>query len=282
MPDWFKKAFDVSEWFTSLALTSAADLMDNAIGENSINAIIKMLSMGSNGYGFDSFWSLVSSALEVVEPFGYALITTYFLMHLFDSAAKDQITIDGLIKVLIQLVLIVALVNNLRLIVNQFLSIGEGILISLQAKLTVDSDMTNLGKGVDIVNKWYENGHNPAVIWFQSLILYLIHMISVIAIAFAAIQRMLELGWRIALAPVKLADSFEGGANSNGIKYLRSLFMTAIANAMIFIVVAAGFALVKVFIGISNDNDNNIWFAMAAMFATAGAAIGISSKIQSA
>ena len=94
---------------------------------------------------------------------------------------------------------------------------------------------------------------------------------------------MIELAWRIIFAPIGIANNFEGGANSAGIRYLKSIAGLALAGAAVFVVCAAGFAISATMLSsenAANGDNTTLLGAMAALLATAGAAIGISGKIK--
>ncbi len=275
-------AFCLKDWLSMWFLGIAADMLDEAIGMDSLNDVLDALSLTGGPFTYDAFWGIVNKCLTVVEPFGYALITTYFLMYIFDAAAKDQVTVDSIIKVLIQLVLVVALISNLDTIVNAFLSIGESIL--QQAKIGIDASYNEgtAQTGEDIINDWFASGEDTVgTIFFQCFFLWLLHKIANIAICFAVFTRLIEVGWRTAFAPVGVANCFEGGANSKGIQYLKTLFVVCLSGAVIFVVAALGFALVKSYVSSHTGTAyGNFWMAAGAMLATAGAAIGVSNKIR--
>ena len=269
-----KKRSFIDKWL----LQGAGNLLDNALGEQQMSSVKKILSFVNSDY-YDFFWSIVNIALKAIKPFGFAIITTYFLMYLFDAAAKDNVTVDSLIKVLIQLVLVVAMIKNLDLIINSFLSLNE----------TIISKMTGIGtkssvelKGTDIVNDWYDDGDGGGLdslfIWLQSFFIWLIHQISVIAVDFAVIGRAIEIGWRSAFAPIGVANCFEGGANSAGVRYMKTLFTVIVSGAAIYLTAALGFAITAGML--KSATSGTIWVAAASMLATAGAAIGVGNKIR--
>ncbi len=275
------------DWLTNKLLLWAGGMLDEAIGASSLDQVMEALRL-SGSYDYSVFWNGVNQALGIVEPFGYALITTYFLMHLFDAAAKDQVTVDSVIKVMIQLVLAVALVSNLDAIVNAFLSISESVLEGVNTAVTAayTNALSQVGgtpmTGYEIVDIWYASGTDMSgTIWIQCLLLWLAHKISIIAVCFAVFSRLIEIGWRTVLAPIGIANCFEGGANSKGIQYLKTLFVTCLSGTAIYLVVALGFGLCQVYVrSFSGPDFGNFWMAMGAMLATAGASIGVSNKIR--
>ena len=252
----------------------AIGFFDQAYSNDVIETCIKNIDMKSEA--FNSYWSVVSKLTVSLKPIGYALASTYFLMHVFDEASKDNLTIDGLLKVTIQLVLTIAVINNIEKIINALLTIGNVVCTKMGSatKLTAYKDA-----GKTIFDAQSADGTSTARIFIRAAVAALLHLITFLAIDFAIISRMLELGWRIILAPVGIANCFDGGANSPGIRYLKSILATALSGAAIIVVAALG---VKIAQGIAETptSFNDILLSQAAMLGTAGAAIGVSGKIK--
>ncbi len=269
----------VGNFIDNMFTGSAANMLDKAMGVQKMSAIQSLTQFTNQSSTFTQFWTIINNALGVVKPFGYALITTYFLMYLFDAAAKDQVTVDSLIKVLIHLVLIIALIKNLDTIVNTLLSISDS-LISKFAGNYKDSTSGAKLTGEQIVANWKKNGSDSAMtIWFQSVLISLVAKISTVAITFAAITRAIEVGWRIIFCPIGLANCFEGGANSKGVQYLKTLGVCILSGAAIYITATVGYSLVSGYLGSAKD-EGSLWIAVAAMLGTAGATIGVGNKIR--
>ena len=61
---------------------------------------------------------------------------------------------------------------------------------------------------------------------------FIVSFLIKIAIYFICYGRTIEMGVRSAFAPIGCADLTTGGANSNGIRYLKSLFAVALQGAV--------------------------------------------------
>ena len=265
----------VNEFFCTIA----KGILNQVYGDGQMESLERVLSLsgsGSNAISFSVLWSIVNKAVEAIKPFGIALIITYFLMYMYEAAAKEQITVDSLIKVLIQLVIVSALVSNLAEVINAILSFGDSIYNAIAFGVDgTDPTKVDVGKMVD---DWLAQGEDTgATILIQSVLVWIVHQIAVIAIDFAAISRMIELGWRIAFAPVGIANCFEGGASSPAIKYLKGIAAVALSGAAIWITAAAGFAVSA---SMLSDQHGSLLLSQAALLATAGACIGIGNKIK--
>ena len=255
------------------------NILEAALGDTSLDTIKTALFLGnSSGAVYKDFWPAINSALNVIKPVGYGLITTFFILFLFDMAGKDQLTFDSLVKLGIQLIIVVAIAGNLNTIINAFLSLGDSLLNKI-------SNVSGLGGGngvsdgvtKSIVDDWAANTHGTAIFaLIQAILLWVLHEIAVIGCYFAAISRALDIGWRIAFAPIGVANSFEGGSNSAGVKYLKSLAASILSGVLIYVVIALGFKISGGFL--RAHMDGRVLASMAAMLATAGAAIGVSAK----
>ena len=251
--------------FADMMWSGVEALIRGSLGGGQMGEVIDMVKL--SGETYKQFWEVINNVFNIVSPFGYALITTYFLIFLFDSAAKEQITVDSLI----QLVLIVALVNNLETIVNAMLSFADSMINSFGSGENADFSDFDVAAMVD---QWRDEDSLFFAI-IESVVIFLLSKIAMIAIFFACISRAIEVGWRIAFSSIGVANCFEGGASSPGIKYLKSLFGSIVAGAALFVVCSAGFAVTA---GMLAKDTGNLLKAICALLATAGAAIGASNK----
>lgn len=253
----------------------AADIYDAAIGLDALKPILETVSFTKGGVDYSIYWGVINNAIAVIKPFGYALVTTFFLMNLLDNAAKDNITMDSIIKVLMQLVLTIAVIGNLDLIINAFLSIGESIINLIRIKVTANSTTTAVD-GATIVEHSLENEQGYIAILLEGFLIWIVHYVAVIGCVFACLSRALDVGWRIILAPIGVSNCFEGGISSSGIKYLKSLFASILSSGAIYIIVIVGFGLAGSLLG--DGTDSKTLVSCGALLATAGAAIGANSK----
>lgn len=264
----------------------AVALYDGIFGTEAMNQVFDMISFGSadGSLNYNSFWAQINSLLAVVKPFGYALITTYFLMSLLDSAAKDNVTMDNLIKVFIQLILVVAVIGNLEVIINALLKLNETLLSSFAGYAPSGESNTMDGQDyVDAIVEANQEGYGKSG-WFgifmEGIILWLIHWVAIIGCLFAAITRAIDIGWRCVLAPIGVANCFEGGISSPGVRYMKNLAASILSGAALYAVLAVGMSLsASAMAGtIENPDNSKTLIACAILLATAGAGIGVNAK----
>ena len=254
-------------------------MLDDIYGTQTQMAVTDLLSLKDNGFDMSTYWDIINKTVSVAgKPFGVALLTTFFLMYVFDAAAKEQITVDTVIKMMIQLIVAIAILSNFDAVINSILSIGESIFGLLRQQLSASQKMTPTHTGEEIMTTLENDGNTTGSLYFQILICWLIYHIGEVAMFFAAVARLIELGWRIAFAPIGLANCFEGGTNSPAIRYLKSLFAVAISGAVLFLIFQIGTMVSQIlFVQISGAG---MLAGAAALLATAGAAIGASNKVK--
>lgn len=258
---------------------AAVGLIDASIGDDQMDSFRRVLSLsgsGDNAMSWDTFWTVVNKAVQIVKPFGFALITTYFLVYMFDAASKEQLTFESIVKVLIQLVIVIGVIANMEKIVNAILSFSESIFVKVSANKS--GDMTTSVDAESVVDNMIAGGSVWSA-WPSAFFVWIIHQLAVIALDFAAIARMIELGWRIALMPIGVANCFEGGVSSPAIKYVKSLFAVALSGAVLYIIGLTGFSIVGSFLSEAN-NFAGLLLAQSALLGTAGAAIMASNKVK--
>ncbi len=275
--DW---GWDLKGALDSMLLAIAGKTLDKCLGKQAISTVIGAVSMTTTGGGKDYslLWQVVTRAFNYTIPFGYALLVTYFLIYMMESATRDQISLEMIGKTLIQLILVVALIGNLELICNCFLSMAESILFKFSgggAEREYANGITITGE--EIANQWFATGEDTSfTIMMQSFLIYVFHYIANIGIYFAAFSRLIELGWRIAFAPVGVANCFDGGSASPGIKYLKSILAVSFSGAAIYVVAACGYALSASLL--ASPTPKAFLCSVGAQLATAGAAIGVGAK----
>ncbi len=254
-------------------------MLDDIYGAQTQMAVTDLLSLKNNGFDMSTYWDIINKTVSVAgKPFGVALLTTFFLMYVFDAGAKEQITVDTVIKMMIQLIVAIAILSNFDAVINSILSIGESIFGLLRQQLSASQKMTPTHTGEEIMTTLENDGNTTGSLYFQIVVCWLIAKIGEVAMFFAAVLRLIELGWRIAFAPIGLANCFEGGTNSPAIRYLKSLFAVAISGAVLFLIFQIGTMVSQIlFVQISGAG---MLAGAAALLATAGAAIGASNKVK--
>ena len=269
------------------------ELMRESLDAAFIEQISKYLYL--DGSEYDQFWIAMTTAYNFIKIVGFALLVTFFLKALLQEATKDNLTIEQLVKLMIGLILSVTIINNIPTITNAFLKISETGAAYVLDNASFRQDANNgyggiddntvgifnwfgtpNGTGVidDAVNAWKANTPNPGA-FLQACIFWLVHQICVIAFDFAIISRALDIGWRVVIAPISCANMFEG-ANSPGVKHLKSIFGSALVALLLAIIARAGTYLMVGFL--VSTEDGSTFMALATQVAMAGLAVGATNK----
>ena len=111
-------------------------------GTQTLKDVTSLLSLKNNGFDMSAYWDIINKTVSVAgKPFGVALLTTFFLMYVFDAAAKEQITVDTVIKMMIQLIVAIAILSNFDAVINSILSIGESIFGLLREQFSASQEV---------------------------------------------------------------------------------------------------------------------------------------------
>ncbi len=281
----------IIEGFNSILEAPVETMLKNAIGQEQLDSIIKFLHLASTSAAgepdYASFYSIINGIFDIMKPLGFALIATYFVVHMIDSLSKDAVTLEGFIKSLISLVLIISVAANSAEIMNAVFTLGETMLDMAKAA-------GNVGVKNPSINDIIKQTANSLVQTYGvgSLLIagaiYLVHQFVVIGIDVAAFSRLIDIGWRAACMPVGLANSFEGGVNSSGVRYFKAFVSAIVAGAVMYIVCLIGFTLCASILQTSQNalvgnytmkgSMTLICESIAIEFATMGAAMSAPQK----
>jgi hypothetical protein len=264
----------------------ADGLYESAFGESQLDSVEAMLHLAStSAFDDNQYYGLITSVFGGVRVFGYAIITTFFLLYIIDLATKESLTVETFVKGLIQLVVVLTIAANMEEIINALLSLGEAILNTVINNVKSSSMYSSGGTGdgdnttgAAIVQGMLDSGNGAMQILIGGIAIWICHQIVVIGTYIAGFSRLLDIGWRAALAPVGIANCFEGGANSKGVQYLKALFAAIIAGALMYVIAAIGFSIAEGILVAEGGKYTKIFEAIAVQFATVGACIGAPNK----
>ena len=65
-------------------------MLDDIYGIQTLNNVTNLLSLKDNGFDMSAYWDIINKTVNAAaKPFGIALLTTFFLMYVFDAAAES-------------------------------------------------------------------------------------------------------------------------------------------------------------------------------------------------
>lgn len=270
-------------------------LLENAFGSNGVIDDLATLLSASNSI-YDSGFRYAQSMIEnVIQPIGIALIITFFLINIMTIVSRDALTLDGLIKQLITLVIVFAFATQSTAIGQKVLSLGDTMIKQTagEVELTYSGSDERYTRSEDTSEKAKQDqaiadaadGLAESYSGFGGMIIaaaiWVLAKLSQVGMFAAVISRGIELIWRTMFMPIGLANSFEG-ASSPGIRYLKAYIGTALSGAMMVIIIIVGYDLSLGILGSATTTDGlmRLIMAGAGLSATAGAAMSASSKIR--
>mgnify|MGYP004459286459 CR=1 FL=1 len=250
--------------------------MEGALSAAFLEDINKWLSLSNNVYG--GFWTGIQYAYMFVQAIGFGLMAAFFLKALLQESTKDNLTVETLGKLMIGLIISLTVITHIPDITNAFLRIAENasgyVLTDMKRDMDTAPGQDSAGVIGEAINAWYAK--TPKLLaFFQALVFFVIHQVCVIAFDFAIVSRAIDIGWRVAIAPISCADMFEG-ANSPGVRHLKSIFGSALVALLLAVIAQAGTLLVGGLL--SGTDDGTIFMAIACQVALAGAAVGANQK----
>lgn len=123
--------------------------------------------------------------------------------------------------------------------------------------------------------------------WFSVFVfvgvLALCALIAKFAAYFVIAQRLLEIGWRVVVAPISCANMFDGqGGSTPGVRSLKAFFAACLSGVVLIIILVIGTRFGNSIIteAAASYNSSLIIIAIAFRLATIGAAMGVSGKIR--
>jgi len=257
---------------------AAKNMIDQSIGSGFADKVEDYTRFSANTSIYTTFWTQVQKMYNVVKPYGYAAITTFFLIYLLNAASADQVTVDSLIKVTIQLIIVIAVIKNLETVVNTMLSLSDTFISKMG---TINSTGNTEISGQKIVDAWKDSGESDLSMMLQSFVIWLLSKLAHLGIIFAALSRVLQIGIQIIVSPLAVANCFDGGANSKGFQNLKALGGLMLSGFAVYLVAVVGNSFAtSLIVGSNNANVGGLWSCVAMQFATAGVAIGISREMK--
>ena len=282
----------ITEAFLKIFSAPVKMMLEPVFGESQLESIVKFLKLAggkqSGDFQTEQFFKMINTVFDLLKPIGFALITTFFIIHMIDVISKDALTLDAFIKSLIALIIVISLAANSGEIMSAIFNIGEvsittifdGITSGKQGGNGVTSE--NISDAAEMLTANYGLG---ALV--MAILLWLFHQIVVIGIDVAAFSRIIDIGWRAACMPIGIANSFEGGTNSSGMRYMKSFFAAVFSGALMLIICAVGFSLATSLLStqlsfFDNITNKGFWTLLveviAVQLATMGAAISAPAK----
>lgn len=214
-------------------------------GDNSIYAIV---------------WELAKNVFDVFLLAGCILSLCYFVMYIIDKVSKQEVTIDGMMRCCIELVIALIVMVNAWTISQKLLDLGDAM---YDDTATAMSQAGEAGSGnVDFVEDMYkeltDDSDSFSLKPLRTLYLKISYSlnfgmietaqkISAVMMIVAGITRGILVIILTMFFPIGIANLYGNGLNSPGMRYMKRYAAACISGAiMVAISTAAQFLQVAV------------------------------------
>lgn len=186
---------------------------------------------------FGALWLATKTMLEnFTAPIGYLLVVLYFILEIIEHTSRDNLNTELFIKATIKLFLGVAFIINCVPLLEGAIGFADSLVVRL-----TDSD--NFG-GMNAVNVSLHSQYRTASIWecagtiCGGIFNWLLSLIPALIVLIVCLSRYLDIAVRTTFAPIGMANIFEGGLNSSGMKYFKKFAASCLHGAAMLVVVS--------------------------------------------
>jgi len=187
-----------------------------------LNTILNALTKHTNVIS-----DICTKTKGVMIPIASVFVCIYFMIEVIDKLTSERFNAEVFIKMLMKLVFSVIIISNASAWAIKIMNFGTDFALAVVGEFKAETVVKIDDLFVDNLGMMDQIGMVLTLI-FPFIVSFLIK----IAIYFICYGRTIEMGVRSAFAPIGCADLTTGGANSNGIRYLKSLFAVALQGAV--------------------------------------------------
>ena len=168
-------------------------------------------------------------------PIASVFVCIYFMIEVIDKLTSERFNAEVFIKMLMKLVFSVIIVSNASTWAIKIMNFGTDFALAVVGEFKAETV-------IKLKESFFDSGgigniFNQLGLIVSLLLPFIAAFIIKIAVYFICYGRTIEMGVRSAFAPIGCADLMTGGANSNGVRYLKSLFAVALQGAVMIGVV---------------------------------------------
>lgn len=220
----YMKTWDSVKQFAWKAIQWAAGVSNEA----NIN-LANMLSLFDNT-AFVQLWNgTITSLYNVFATCGMVLVAMYWVLEILDASTRESLNMEFVIRSTIKLLIAAVLIMNGLNLMRMLIEFSDLLLKEMTAPVNGNPTM------IDAVYNEFE----AAIFWdyiglFLSKALDFGGQNAIITLVYelAVYSRFLELGVRVAFAPIGMANIYQGGLNSSGGRYLKKIAAIGLHGAM--------------------------------------------------
>ena len=200
-------------------------MMLNTIFSGWLNTILKALTAHTAVIS-----DICDKTKGVMIPIASVFVCIYFMIEVIDKLTSERFNAEVFIKMLMKLVFSVIIVSNASAWAIKIMNFGTDFAMAVVGEFKAETV-------IKLKESFYDSNNilnifNQLGLIISLLLPFIASFIIKIAVYFICYGRTIEMGVRSAFAPIGCADLMTGGANSNGIRYLKSLFAVALQGAV--------------------------------------------------
>jgi len=205
-------------------------MMLNVIFSGWLNTILKALTAHTAVIS-----DICDKTKGVMIPIASVFVCIYFMIEVIDKSTSERFNAEVFIKMLMKLVFSVIIVSNASAWAIKIMNFGTDFALAVVGEFKAETV-------IKLKESFFDSGgigniFNQLGLIVSLLLPFIAAFIIKIAVYFICYGRTIEMGVRSAFAPIGCADLMTGGANSNGVRYLKSLFAVALQGAVMIGVV---------------------------------------------
>lgn len=192
----------------------------------SVSHMSSLFSLDLNDGIGGVIWPGVQGIYNVVMPVGYALVLLYFYLDFIEKMTHDAFNLEQFFKMFIKLFIGLMFIQY-QLKILEYVA---GFANSLARDLPIGGG----GSGSEgLYNqiadlKWYE----CIGLVLNSFVPYILSVISFVVVILTVLSRYLDVAVRAVFAPIGMANIYDGGINSSGMRYLKKYAAACLQGAV--------------------------------------------------
>ena len=167
------------------------------------------------------------------------------MAHFLNSAERGGDPVENVFKVLVEITIALLLMMYINKIMTVLYQLGEWV-IGLLASDSASDKQETVGKAKELIKNLTGKDAEKLNIfdkfgaYVQLFIPYVLTQLIMIAAKFVVLQTLFEIGIRRFFAPLAVADIYQDGMRSAGVRYFKKYFATFLKLAIIIFVAEVG------------------------------------------
>ena len=178
------------------------------------------------------FWLQMKNVYGVLQTIGFMLVVLYAMLEVLDAISRESVNANVFIRAGIKLLIALLLISEGLNILEALVEFSNDVLNTISfggdgGPIATEESLFNLYAPL-----------NPLSRMGAFLMNLLLSILPFIIYMFTAYARWAEIAVRGAFAPIAMANIYQGGMNSSGMRYLKKILALCLSGAMMYLAVA--------------------------------------------